>query len=123
MEALLAVVIQFWAAPLLALGVSIAYFFASPSSQSVPVRLLASSHGAAIALVYVGALIVSTAGIAKPGLAVPFLLALGVPVLLALLSFFVFRGRPLTHALQLVNVACLAWAFFIGTMAITGEWL
>ena len=74
-------------------------------------------------MLYVGALIFSAIGISKPGYGVPFLATLLVPVALIVLSFFLYEGRKSLHTLQLVNLLCIAWTFFIGSMAITGEWL
>lgn len=123
MDVLLSTAVLFWGTPLLALLVSVIYFLAAPASQPLGARVLASSHGAAIALVFLVAIALSMAGYAKPSYGLPFLFALGIPVVLAVASLLVFRGHPLIHALQLLNVVCLVWAFFIGSMAITGQWL
>ncbi len=114
---------QFWLAPLLALGISAVYFVTSPTTQIVARKLGASAHGASIAALYVGALFFSALGSSKPSYGIPFMSLLLVPVALIVLSLFLYEGRKVIHALQVVNVLCIAWTFFIGTMAITGNWL
>ena len=114
---------QFWLAPLLAAAISAVYFRASPTDQPLLQRLVASGHGAAIAILYGGALAFSAFGISKQSYGLPFMGLLLVPVFLAGLSFALFRGRKYIHLLQILNLACLAWTLFIGGMAVTGEWL
>lgn len=114
---------QWLLAPVLAVVISAVYFRASPSSQPLKVRLLASAHGFAIAVLYFGAMSIFWANAAKPRYAVPFLLLLVVPAVLILLTFFVFRGPKHVHWLQVLNLLCLGWVLFIGSMAVTGDWL
>ena len=109
---------QFWLAPILALAISGIYFVTSPPSQPLIGRLAASSHGAVIAVIYVGALIIRSTGASKPFVATLFL-----PVALIGASFFLYEGRKSLHFLHFVNLLCLAWTYFIGSMAITGKWL
>ena len=84
---------------------------------------MASAHGFAISIVYFGAMSVFWANAARPKYAVPFVVLIAVPGALILLSFFVYRGPKHVHLLQVLNLLCLAWTFFIGIMAVTGEWL
>lgn len=121
--ALLSGLAQFWLAPILAVGVSVVYFLSSPKSQSVGGRVAASVHGSSIALLYFAAIAVHQAGIAQPKYGTVFASLLLLPIALAFGSFFVYRGRKAVHMLQLLNVLCLAWTFFIGSMAVTGTWL
>lgn len=114
---------QFWIAPILALAISGIYFFTSPAAQALSRRLVASLHGAVIAALYLGALMFNAAGISKPGYGIPFLATSLLPVALIALSFVLYEGRRSLHALQMVNLLCMTWTFFIGGMAITGEWL
>lgn len=114
---------QFWLAPLLALGTSAVYFITSPATQTLTRKVGASAHGASIAALYIGALTFSAVGSAKPSYGIPFIALLLVPAALILLSLIWYEGRRPIHALQLVNVLCLVWTFFLGSMAITGNWL
>jgi predicted signal transduction protein with EAL and GGDEF domain len=123
MQALLPPVIQLWALPLLAPLVSVAYYWASPAAQPFLLRLLASAHGAVLAVVYAIVIALTVAHGANPAYVTPFLAALGVPVVLMVTSFFVFRGRRVVHVLQLLNVVCVLLASLFGAMAITGEGL
>jgi hypothetical protein len=114
---------QFWLAPVLALLVSGAFFAASPRTQPFPTRFAASAHGLSIAALYLGALAVNVFGGSRQSLGMPFLLLLLVPVALVAVSFFIYRGRRSLLYLHAINAVCIAWTFFIGTMAVTGEWL
>lgn len=114
---------QFWLAPFITLAVSIAYFRASPSTQRLAARLAASSHGASITVLYLGAMAVWLSGHSNSAYAGPFAFFLLIPLVLVVVAFFVFRGRKMIHLLQFINVAALAWTFFIGSMAVTDRWL
>ena len=114
---------QWFLAPLLAIVISVVYFRSSPISQTIAMRLLASAHGCAIAVLYFGALSVFWANAAHPRYELPFFVLLAGPVALMMSSFFIYRGPTSVHFLQILNLLCLAWTFFIGIMAVTGNWL
>ncbi len=120
MEVVLSALQWLWA-PVLACSVSAIYW---RKGRGLPGwhRFLVSSSGAVIAAIYGAALLVYLAGLARSGLAVPFWCLLSVPIGLSLASVIKFTGSGI-HWLQLFNLACLAWTFFIGTMAVTGDWL
>jgi hypothetical protein len=109
--------------PLLAAGVSGIYFFTSPKAQPIGSRIAASAHGLTIAAIYFLAMTVFWADKAQPMYGGPFVLLLLLPILLAVLSFFLYKGHKTVHLLQILNLLCLAWTFFIGGMAVTGQWL
>ena len=121
------IVLSAWAqgmlAPVLALSVSAVYFFTSPKTEVLSKRLLASAHGLSIAALYLVAMTIFWANSAHPKFQVPFLFSLAIPALLIGTSFFVYRGSKTVHFLQLLNLLCLGWTFFIGSMAVTGRWL
>jgi len=54
---------------------------------------------------------------------VVFWTALAFPAISAVVALMRFRGRGTVHWLQIPLLAAAAWICFIGTMAITGEWL
>jgi hypothetical protein len=114
---------QAFLAPLLALGISAVYFFTSPSTQSLAKRLLASAHGASIAALYVVAIFISWTHRSSQNLGSIFLPLLAVPLLLIGLSVYLYRGRKAVHLLQIPNLLCLGWTYFVGGMAVTGNWV
>lgn len=114
---------QFWLAPVLTLLVSVAYFRASPSAQRLGERIAVSAHGAVIAGLYFGAMFLWLSGASRPAYGKPFVYALAVPIALMVFALVRFRGRASVHLLQLINIVGLVWAFFIGSMAVTGDWL
>lgn len=108
-------------APLAALLVSIVYFVSSPGSEPIARRFLVSAHGAVVAGMYIGALLLSNRS--SPSFAEPFQLLFVLPLALIGISLALYRGTKAVHWLQGVNLLCLAWTYFIGGMAVTGAWL
>jgi hypothetical protein len=76
-----------------------------------------------IAVIYVAAIVVWERGAAQDSLAKFFAVICIIPLLFMVASFIWFRGLRYIHFLQLGNVLCLFATFFIGGMAITGDWL
>jgi hypothetical protein len=108
-------------APLVAAFVSIVYFSASPKSEPMRRRLIASAHGAAIVMLYALAWLFIVAGISRPSRLLPFAVSLLLPGALIGASFFVYAGPKAVHWLQVHNLACLLWTAFTGAMLITGQ--
>src|SRR5215470_2878812 len=103
-------------APILATAVSAIYFYFSPNSVSTGRRVLASAHGVSIAVLYLGAMTVFWTSTASSNYQAPFLIALVIPIALIIATFFVYLGPKKLHFLQVLNVLCLLWTFFIGSM-------
>src|ERR1700730_594182 len=112
-----------FAAPLVAICISAVYFFTAPRGDVLPRRLAASAHGLAIAILYFVAMAVFWSHKPNPSYGTPFSLLLLVPLALIATSFFLYRGPKAIHTLHLLNLVCLAWTFFVGSMAVTGNWL
>lgn len=102
---------------------SLAYFRASPVTDSLPQRISVSLHGVTVSALCIAAVLVGMVGTPRSSLAEPFHLLLLVPVVLALYSFWRFRGNKAIHLLQSINLLWLALASFFGSMAVTGVWL
>ena len=109
--------------PVIALVISIVYFWTSPRSQPLGLRLLASAHGVTICALCLLAIAIAAAGKSNYDLGWPYALAMTVPVLLIVTSLFVYRGRKIVHWLQPLNLLCVFWAFVGGGMLVTGETL
>jgi hypothetical protein len=105
------------------MAISVVYFWRSPKVQPLAQRLLVSAHGAAIAAIYLCAMYIWWSGSSRASLALPFMFSLMIPLLLIVVSFLKFRGLRSIHLLQLANLFCLGATFFIGAMAVTGDWL
>jgi hypothetical protein len=114
---------MFWFVPALSIFVSVIYFRNSPKDQSLSRRLLVSAHGIILAAIFIGAIVVWQIGSARASLGAPFAITLIVPLVLTVATFIWFRGPRYIHAIQVVNLFCLAATFFVGGMAITGDWL
>ncbi len=111
------------AAPLIAVAISVMYFLRSDSNANLLRRVISSAHGVTIAIIYAIAFAITLAGYAEPPKIIPFVVALLVPVALILISLFDYPGNSRIHRWQVLNVACLLWTWFMGSMAITGDWL
>jgi hypothetical protein len=109
--------------PLMALSVSVVYFFASPHSQPVGRRIVASAHGLSICCLYAVAMGGWRLGLSGKVFGYLFSFLLFVPLFLIALSFSTFAGRKGFHWFQLLNLIRLAWVAFIGSMASSGDWL
>ena len=105
--------------PLLAVVISVIYFKTSPRGEPVARRLLASAHGVAIAVLYVGAISIWLSGNSQREFGTPFFLLLLVPLASIIASFFIFRGPKLIHLLQLLNLLLLVWTGVVGGIAVT----
>lgn len=103
--------------------VSLIYYLTSPKSQQLSARLLVSSPGVLVALLYLFAGVVYDRKLSNPDYGIPFALTLLIPLGLILLSLAIYRGPKHVHFLQLANLICLVWTLFLGSMAITGNWL
>ena len=102
---------------------SVAYFRASPASDSLAQRLAVSLHGATVSALCIGAVLFGMLGTPAPAFGQPFRFLLLIPIALALYSIYRLRGKWALHLLQGVNLLWLAFCYFFGSMAITGHWL
>lgn len=109
--------------PIVTTLVSAVYFVRSRADPSLLRRILSSAHGVAVATLYILAMLVFVTRRSDPALATPFTVTLLVPATLMVVSFILYRGAKTVHLLQVPNVACLAWTWFMGVMAVTGQWL
>ncbi|MEN6584708.1 MAG: hypothetical protein ABFE02_01475 [Sulfuricella sp.] len=101
---------------------SLVYFRASPSTEPLAHRIAVSLHGAFISVLCIGAVLVGMVGSPRPELGETFRLLLFVPIALVVYSFWRFRGKRVVHLLQGINLLWLAFAFFLGGMAVSGVW-
>ena len=108
---------------LLAVAISVIYFRNSPRTEPLARRLLASAHGVVIAVLFISAIAIWLSGHSQERLGTPFQLLLLIPLALMIASFFLFKGPKATHLLQILDVVCLLWTWFVGGMAVTGDWL
>jgi hypothetical protein len=116
---------QWYGAPVVMIGASLAYFFADRRRPAFRERLLVSAHGIVGAAGYLGAFLVALIHPSgyRPYLAWPFAALWLVSLILVGVALVKFRGNPLVHALQVPNLAALLWSGFVGGMAVTGDWL
>lgn len=102
--------------------ISVVYFVADRSSR-VGTRLMSSAHGLLGAALFSAAIAIWVAGFSSISLVWPFTLLFALPVVSMFASLALHRGSKLIHLLLVPELLCLAWAWFIGGMAVTNDWL
>lgn len=114
----------FWVAlALVPLGVSVAYLGAAPRDRSLVQRLITSAHGAALSVLWLGALLVGVLGTPLQSNWEVLGSVCLLPLALIVHSLWQYGGSKWVHALQLVNVVWLLALLVFGRMAVTGVWL
>ena len=102
---------------------SLVYFRTSPPTDSLIQRIAVSLHGVTVFVLCVGAVLVGMIGSPRQELGATFQLLLFVPLGLVAYSIRHFHGKRAIHLLQAINLLWLAFASFLGRMAVTGVWL
>jgi phosphatidylserine synthase len=109
-------------APIISLFISLLYFHLSPR-QHPAMRVLTSAHGLTVFILFVMASSVRFNRIEGIKFLSPFEVAQLIPLVLIGLSLYFYSGPKRLHWLQIVNLPCMALSYFIGVMAITGNWI
>ena len=118
------VAMVFWlVAASVPLVTSLVYFRTSPPTDSLIQRIAVSLHGVTVFVLCVGAVLVGMIGSPRRELGATFQLLLFVPLGLVAYSIRHFHGKRAIHLLQAINLLWLAFASFLGRMAVTGVWL
>ena len=120
MAPLLDAVLVWGLAPLTMLAVSAAYFYASPKTQPLLERSLASSAGLVGALLFTGSGIVAAFLSPGPHLRQPMLAVSILPVALMAFSFWRFAGPRRVHLLLLPLATAMLWALVISYTVVGG---
>jgi hypothetical protein len=102
--------------------ISVVYYVTNQSDR-IGIRLFVSAHGLLGAVVFSAAIATWVAKLSSVSLVWPFTLLFVLPVASMLVSLVSHRGSKLVHLLLVPELMCLAWAWFVGGMAITSDWL
>jgi hypothetical protein len=111
--------------PVIATFVSIIYFFASPRNQSMARRLAASAHGVAISLLYIFGIYAMPAEsdyVARQLFWKEFQVLALISCAMIVATLLLFKGRKITHGLQILNIIALVWTWFLIALAMQGQW-
>ncbi len=92
-------------------------------TDSLIQRIAVSLHGVTVFVLCVGAVLIGMIGFPRQELGATFQLLLFVPLGLVAYSIRHFHGKRAIHLLQAINLLWLAFASFLGRMAVTGVWL
>jgi hypothetical protein len=113
--------------PLLTLAVSIVYFLTSLKTPNLKKRLLVSSHGVLLSVIYLSAFLIGYFYLVPswfgfgPGWIRPVYLSTAVfPVAAMVYSFVRYSGNKWWHCLQLVNLTAGSLMYVVGYVAIGG---
>ena len=86
-------------------------------------HILVSSHSLLLLAILIGALAIGGYGYSNKDL-LPFLyILLVLPLASIVASFAYLRASKWLHLAHTWNFVALIWTFFIGSMAVTGEWI
>ncbi|WP_152224723.1 hypothetical protein [Pseudomonas sp. SCB32] len=110
------------AAPVL-LCTSYWYFKTAPAKTGMALRLLASAHGICAVIFLASAILIGLLGIGSQPLSDLYRALQAIPLILILLSVYLFPGPKEIHWLQILNIPATLWSAFIGLMAVSGKWL
>ncbi len=102
--------------------ISIVYVVTDRSAR-VGTKLVSSAHGLLGAGLFSAAIAIWVAGFSSISLVWPFTVLFALPIASMLGSLVLHRGSKLIHLLMVPELLCLAWAWFIGGMAVTNDWL
>ena len=116
-------ILQGWLPSMIVMTAISVTYFVTDKTPSKAARLVSAAHGLIGAILLGGAIFIWQSGRSNDAFAEPYTLLLLLPVASVVFSFFFYRGRKLVHLLQIPNSLCLLWAFFIGSMAVSGNWL
>ena len=107
----------------LVISVGVSWVYWQKIKASVLTRLFASFHSISLLVVLVVALLLGLNGFSSLSFQTPFTLTLLMPVASIAFSIKAYDGLKRIHILHLWNVVALIWTWFIGSMALTGDWL
>jgi hypothetical protein len=118
----LAALIQWFGAPIVAVAISGMYLLMT-HSLSIGKRIAVSAHGFSLAVIYLFAAAAHETGHSRPEFVWPFLATFVLPVTSIVLSLVWYPGRKMLHLLLVPLLYCALWIAFIGSIAVTGDWL
>jgi hypothetical protein len=102
------------------LGISLAFWFNNVKVKLVE-RVVTSAHGALILIVFYAAFLVSYFGFSSSGYFKAYSAFCMLPLISMLFSFFKHQGNKWLHLLHIILIPALAWAWFVGSMYVTGD--
>lgn len=107
----------------LVISVGISWVYWRKIEGAVLTRLFASFHSVSLLIILVVALLFGLNGFSNLSFQTPFTLILLIPIASIVFSIKTYDGHKRIHILHLWNVIALIWTWFIGSMALTGDWL
>ena len=107
----------------LVLSVVVSWVYWRKIRGTIRTRLLASCHSISLLIILILALLFGLNGFNSLSFQAPFTIILLMPIASVLYSLKVFDGDKRIHTLHLWNLVALIWTWFIGSMAVSGDWL
>ncbi|OUC16568.1 MAG: hypothetical protein B0A82_00945 [Alkalinema sp. CACIAM 70d] len=101
---------------------SVAYFLASPATETFVKRISVSMHRVAVSALCVGAVLIGMLGSPCQEMEAIFQIFLLPTLACIVYSLWVFQGKKTIHLLQSINLLWLTFALFFGGMAVKGVW-
>jgi len=86
-------------------------------------HIVVSAHSVFMLILLGAALIIGFNILTHKLLLIPFYILLFGAVLSIVFSFKYFTGSKWLHLTHILNIPVLLWTYFVGSMALTGDWL
>ena len=101
-------------------GTSLAFWFTNAKVEFLE-RVFISAHGALILIVFYAAFLVSYFGFSSFGHLNTYSAFCVLPLISMVFSCFRHKGNRLLHLLHIILILALVWAWFVGSMYVSGD--
>ncbi len=106
---------------LISISVSLIYWL--KDSNTGFKRIAVSAHSVILLLLFGATFIAGFYGYSNLSLLLPFYSLLAIPIASIITSLVMFKGSKWIHLVHLWNLIALPWTWFVGSMAVSGDWL
>ena len=106
---------------LISIAVSLIYWI-KDSNRGIK-RVVTSAHSVILLVLFGAALAIGFYGYSNKSLLIPFHISLAIPVASIIASLVLFKGSKWIHLMHMWNLLALPLTWFVGSMAVSGDWL
>ncbi len=105
----------------ISIGVSLIYWL--KDSNTGFKRIAVSAHSVILLVLFGATFVIGYYGYSDKSLLAPFYSLLTIPIASIIASLVLFKGSKWIHFAHLWNLMALPWTWFVGSMAVSGDWL
>jgi hypothetical protein len=106
---------------LISISVSLIYWI--KDSNTGIKRISVSAHSVILLAIFGATFVIGYYGYSDKSLLMPFYFLLAVPIASMIASLILFTGSKWIHLVHIWNLLALPWTWFVGSMAVSGDWL